>query len=166
VKQGKRFLTLAAIVCSLGQLSMTNDRPTEADGTLNEEDRAIAEGQDRPILHSVAGDSVKWESYGQWLCFPMADLEDVDCRDEKSDQAWDAIDAEEREGKGYFAVMNIDHEGRRFRFEPPGWTSDEACLQKIDETKRLFEGMNSYPLIRELGGVRIRFIRTVEPIAT
>src|SRR3990167_676441 len=112
----KKFLSLSLIACSVVHLSMTDPPLNDVYGILNEEDYAVAEAQDHPALQSVPGELPHWESYNQWICLPATSVK-IDCRDEKTDQSWGSIDPEERDGKGYYAVIDGEYGGRYYRFE-------------------------------------------------
>jgi len=118
---------------------MTTPPLSDVYGLLEAEDYLIAKNQDGPALHSVPGDDLVWESYNRWLCFP-ADSVKVDCRDEKSDLSWDAVDPEERDGNGYLQVMEAEHEGQVYRFESPGSISPDRCQNELARTRELMNG--------------------------
>jgi hypothetical protein len=139
----KLLFNAALIACSMLHLSMAQSNLNDRYGILDNEDYLLMERQERPSLHSVAGDSPSWESYNRWLCFPTAELS-LDCRDHKSDQSWASIAPEKRDGKGFFAVMDVDHEDRHYRFESPGWLLPERCRQQIDAIQKLLEGHNGF----------------------
>ncbi|MGK5088384.1 hypothetical protein WDW86_12565 [Bdellovibrionota bacterium FG-2] len=139
----KILLTMVLIVCSMLNLSMAESDLNDGYGILDNEDYLMMERQERPALHSVAGDSPSWESYNRWLCFTAAELT-LDCRDHESDQCWDLIAPEERDGKGYFAVMEVNHEDRHFRFESPSWLLLERCREQTDAIQKLLVGQNGF----------------------
>ncbi|MGK5084132.1 hypothetical protein WDW37_12620 [Bdellovibrionota bacterium FG-1] len=137
----RSFLTLVSIACSLLHLSMTENDLNDVYGILDNEDYLMMERQEHPALHSVDRDSPSWKSYNRWLCFPAAELT-LDCRDHESDQSWNSIAPEGRDGKGYFAVMDVNHEDRHYRFESPGWLLPERCREQVDAIQKLLDGQN------------------------
>ena len=136
-----RLMTLVSLACALPNLSMTHNDLSDIYGILDNEDYLMMENQGHPALGSVTGDSPSWESYNRWLCFP-AEAMTLDCRDHESDQSWNLIAPEEREGMGFYAVMDVSHEGLYYRLESPGWLSHEKCHQQIDEIQELLDGQN------------------------
>ncbi len=139
MKKRKILLKFALILCALTHVSMLEIHLNDIYGILDREDYLLMEQQKQPALHSAAGENLAWESFNSWSCFPTTELE-IDCRDQESDQSWHSISSEERNGKGYYAVIDVKHEGHQYRFQSPGWILEENCLQQIESTMRLLDG--------------------------
>lgn len=139
--------SLTLILLSLVHLSLTGSDLSDVYGILTNDDHAIAEQQDRPAVHSASEDLPAWESYNRWLCFPASSLSYLDCRDKDADQSWNSLDPYDREGTGYYALMEVIHVENHYRFKSPGWISSEKCLREIEEAKALLEGQAGFCIL-------------------